>query len=401
MPFPSLRPDTRGRRAAALASIIVGGALIMPADAAPDVEPVTPKQLAVPSDAAAQGYPDLPGANDLPSPGSISAAEGTVTNSQGVVASRSKMYITVGPDAPIWGALFFGEFNTPLDDPTGYLPSCLPGGHGAPCVPDPFYQPACATDDPATQSEAAYWRSPLLPLSPLEGGGADVGLVAEVPVNLVAFGSIPATATLTMRAPRVNGEVQPLMANIWDRNQGSAGCGPLPPGAPAVSALIDGQVEIRLSGLTVDGTPVDLGQRCRTVRPADLWLWGETTRGGYFPGSGGNIGAYDGLHPGSQLPLNHRLYFGRYDGKTIPPSDGVDVPRFVGCGTGGENLSPLVTAMASGPDNPVRVVQSPIIPIGRIPLEDFTQCDPFRPEVCPLPGPEAPEMPPLPWEKGS
>lgn len=381
------RLAVRGRRIIAATITLIVGAAVLPSNAAPDSDSrLAGEQRGVHLTAR------LPGASDLPAPGTISLAEGTVTGSQGTVVRGSRMYITVGPENPIWGALYFAEFNWPVEDPTQFVALC---SQGRPCVPDPFYQPECATDEPATRKMSYYFRNPLYPLSPLGGGGADVGLLAETRVNLLAFGSIPATATLTMRTPSSGGSVRPLMAHIWQRGTGyPIGCGPLQVAAPPISALVEGKVEIRLSDLTVDGVSVDLGPNCRTETPVDLYLWGETDRRGYYPNSGGDLGAYDGLHPGSVIPLDDPFYFGHFEGRDLPASSGVHVPPFTGCGIGSDDLSPVISAMASGPNNPVRAVQGQTASFDSIPLEDLTQCSPFG--GCPLPAPAVPPMPPLP-----
>lgn len=332
----------------------------------------------------------LPGFDDLPAWHSISATEGTVTNSQRAVARRSKMSIS---SRPIWAALYLFAFNEPVENPTRYKPACTRTSH---CTPDPFYQPSCATDDLATQWMTGYSRHPLYPLKPLKGGGAKVGILTETEINLIAFGTIPATATLTMSVQRVSGKVKPLMSHMWDRK--GRGCVPLPSDIPKISALVEGKIVIQLSDLEVDGVPVDLGPKCRTKRPADVYLWADVASGNYFPSSGGPLGAFDGLHPGSRGPLNDPYYF-EDNGRTLPPSSGVDIPPFVNCGTGGDDLSPVVSAMASGPNNPVRAMQGSMIFLNRIPLEDLTMCATVD-KRCPLPPPDAPPMPPLPEGQG-
>lgn len=366
-------PSRRAFVSAACLAVVTSLLLATPSSSAPD-EPAV---------AAAPGDEDLP---QTP----IAQARGVVTNSQGGVVRRSKMYITTRSEKPIWGVLYQGIYNWPVENPTSFLPLCI---RGRPCVPDPFYQPPCATDDPATQRQAQYIRYRLYPVSPRGGGrGADVGLITEMQVNLIAFGSLPATATLTLRVPRVDGKVQPLRVHTWQTRV--LGCDPSYV-APAVSALAEGQVDITLADLKVDGVPVDLGPSCRTVRAADLQLWGETELGGYFPGSGGPLGAYDGLHPGSLGPLKSPFYF-EDNGRVIPPSTGITIPPFTGCGTDGEDLSALVTAMASGPNNPVRARQGPLISHidGIVDLNNLARCD--HNGVCPLPAPEIPDRPPLP-----
>ncbi|HEY9393439.1 MAG TPA: hypothetical protein VIP58_04855 [Nocardioides sp.] len=404
MPIPRPRAGARTGRVAVGVLLLAATFLALPTGPAtgdPEVDPPsasqssvkapTPDLQALIADDPAEG---LPGFDDLPPSRSISQTEGIVTNSQHAVARRSKMSIT---SQQIWGGLYFGELNDPIENPTKYTTNCTTRVR---CVPDPFYQPSCATDDPATQWMTNYFRTPLYPFKPLEGGGAEVGILTEDKINLIAFGTIPATATLTIAVPRVSGKVQPLMTHAWARKV--RGCVPPPSELPKTSTLVEGKVTLQLSDLEVDGVPVELGPNCRTNQPADLRLWGEgdAASGGYSPGSGGKLGAFDGLHPGSRGPLNDPYYF-QDNGRTIPASTGIDIPPFSNCGTSGDDLSPLVSAMASGPNNPVRAVQGGLIAWGRIPLEEPSKCGgtPTRP-VCPLPGPEVPPMPPLPDGEG-
>ena len=373
------------RRFAAVVGLLVAVAMVIPGQAAPD-------------SAAA----NLPGAEDLPPALDRAQDGGTITTSQGAGVSASKMYLELGPDDPIWAVIYLFEHNWPYDNPTLTRPTCkVPGStEGDPipdsCVPDPFFQPECATDDPDTQAKSFYFRSAVRPFAPLAGGGADVGVLADFPVNLVAFGSIPATATVAMRVPRENGEAGDLRAHVWERTSApfKDGCAPLPEGTPPLTALVEGQVEIFLSDLMIDGASVDLGPACRTETPVDLYLWGDQRFGLYFPQSGGPLAAEDGVHPGSRGPLDNPQYL-EDNGRVIPASSGVDIPPFTGCGANGEDLSGIVTAMASGPDNPVRATQGRVNYFTGLdfPLDDFTRCD-YNGD-CPLPGPEAPPRPDL------
>lgn len=352
--------------------------------------------LSTPS-SSAPGDP-IPGEGDLPQTRYNGAGEGVVTTSQSAAMRRSKMVITMSGDSPIFGLLYNGLYNWPADDPTTYLALC---SRGRPCVADPFFQPTCATEDLTTQKRGSYFRSLIYPVGRLDGG-VDVGLVGRVRVRMVAFGAIPATATLTLRSTRKAGKVTPLLVQLWASSTAEQlGCDPSFD-APKLTALVEGQIDIALSDLEVDGIPVNLGSHCRTVRPTDLRLWGDTSLGSYSPNTGGPLGAFDGLHPGSLGPLDSPFYV-ESQGRTIPASTGVTVPPFTGCGTGGDDLSPLVSAMASGPNNPVRAVQSPVVshevipgePFPREVLRDISACSPFGGQ-CPLPGPDAPERPPLP-----
>ncbi len=337
----------------------------------------------------------FPGEDQVPPPGSISLTQGTVTSSQGAVVNRSKMYITTAANNPIWGAMYFGLLNFPVESPDSYALACADVG-GPPCVPNPFEQPECATDDPATQTGMSYQPHRMYTMGPLPGGGADVGLVNRMKVNLVAFGSIPAVATLTMRTPVVDGEVTPLSVHIWQSTPGGRASSCDPSFEPAPSALVEGQVDIYLSDLSIDGVPVELGPNCRTERPSDLFLWGDFASGAYTAGGGGPLGSYEGLHPGSIVPLTSPVYQGAFDGRQIPASAGIDVAPFVDCGSESDDLSAVLTAMASGPNNPVAVTQGALVSSdGTVPFGDLAKCDPISGN-CPLPGPAAPAMPPLP-----
>lgn len=371
----SRRPNAPRRRVTAVACLVVAVSLLL---------------LSTPSSSAPG---DPPGEEDLPDYTQIALSRGTVASTQGAVVRRSKMYITVRPDDPIWGVFYNNMFNTPAEAPTHFQ-----GGlctRGRPCIANPFEQPPCATSDIGTQWRGGYYRYLLYPVKPLSSGGVDVGGLAEVPVNLVAFGSIPAQATIVLRSPRVDGKVSPLRIHLWSISA-NLGC-ELPPVDKQVHTLVEGKVEIRIKNLKVDGTPVDIGNNCRSVRPADLALWGESGEGGYFPLTGGNLGAFDGLHGGSLGPLRSP-YYQSDEGRVLKPSTGMTVPAFSGCRAGGEDLSPLVTAMASGPNNPVRVKQGTVIvPMSGIDLNNLGTCN--EQGQCPLPAPDTPERPPLPGDE--
>jgi len=340
--------------------------------------------LSTPS-SSAPGDP-APGLDDLPAVKELTTSQAVAALSQGTVVRRSKTYITMGTDIPMWAAVYVFMYNTPTDNPTSTVSQCARGRR---CVPNPFFQPACATDDINTQRKGQYFRSYIFPMSKLPGGGVDVGLVARTDVRLVAFGSMPATATLTLRVPQAGARVKPLVAHTW---QSSGGCDPAQVGASADS-LVEGQVEIRLSDLKVDGVPVPLGPSCRTERPADLALWGDPASGGYFPGSGGRLLAYDGAHVGSLGRLDDPFYV-ELQGRVIPPSTGVTIPPFTGCGVG-DDLDPLITAMASGPNNPLRVMQGQArFWDSGFDLNDLEACDASG--RCPLPVPPLGDRPPLP-----
>lgn len=341
---------------------------------------------------------------DLP-PQERYVTKGAVTSTQGAVVRRSKMYITIRPDNPIWGLLYYGEWNAcgsgrraticPIGKPVESYGSSIRIGW-------PFALPGTCTAGANPNANTQYVRSKLVVVSvrkrPTPSGteypADQIGQFPAVRVNMVAFGSIPVTATLRMSMRKRDGVTFPWTVHVWNPT-GLVGCAQTP--STYYRALIEGQVDIRLSDLRVDGNPVDLGSSCRTSRPVDLALWGEP---GYIALSGGLLSQRSGLETGSGtvVPLrtpgypetNSSIYF-EDEGRMLPDSTGVTIPPFTGCGTT-EDLDPLVTAMASGPDNPVTVAQGYPLSDG-FDLADLGRCSASG--RCPLPAPEVPERPAL------
>lgn len=327
---------------------------------------------------------------------------GAVTSTQIIATQRAKMNITIGPGNPIWGLLHYAMFDgcrsgkTIVRCPVGQTPDAY---GGLLRVAWPFEQlpDSCVPIRPP-EERVQYVRSQLAILSPEphktpEGsttypvGG--IGEFPEVQVNLLAFGSIPATVTLRMSMTRQGAKIPPWTVHVWN---------PTGYRAPAGKActtfyrtLLEGQVDIRLEDLKVDGRPVDLGPNCRTSRPVDLALWGEQ---GYQALGGGYLSQRDGHEKGGgtvvplHAPLDPDEYVSPYhddEGRNLPDSTGVDIPPFTGCGAT-EDLDPLVTAMASGPNNPLRVHQG--APLFTYDPADLRMCLAGR---CPLPAPETPD----------
>ncbi|GJF34018.1 hypothetical protein KNE206_67180 [Kitasatospora sp. NE20-6] len=107
-----------------------------------------------------------------------------------------------------------------------------------------------------------------------------------------------------------------------------------------IEFTIGGYQSLRLYDVRVNGTPLDVGPNCRTVRPVDLKLRG--TQDSHLGDRGDGRPDYS-LQTGGPLS-----------------QDGLTVPPFTGCGTGGEDLSPLFTAAVSGTGNSLNLVQGPI-----------------------------------------
>jgi hypothetical protein len=110
------------------------------------------------------------------------------------------------------------------------------------------------------------------------------------------------------------------------------------------------KISVRISGVKVNGVPLDVGTHCRTASPVQLNLVGRGKN--TFPPKGYTVPTGG--------PLAGRL----------------TIPRFTGCGVS-ENLDPLLTGSISGFGNFVKVTQ------GRL-------CGPSQPAnwTCPPPVPK-------------
>ncbi|WGL53036.1 hypothetical protein P5P86_04235 [Nocardioides sp. BP30] len=360
----------------------LGLAMAAPSSAVPGVTRTSDAAALATVTAAATRH-DLDPGGGFPAAPPGTTAGGIAGAAQGVVAQRAKQYIATSPSAPIYFLAYIALGNTPAAKPTSY---------SLVYVPDPFNQPACAasSSDPAAKLQSLYYRTDLYAAWPPKGGAVP-GAFPPIQVKTVAFGSIPVTATLQLHQTVVDGKLEPLLDQTWaPRNPGDGGGAPCDKSFSApVNSLVTGRVDISLTNLKVDGVPVEVGSSCRTVRPVDISLWGFD---GYYPGQGGRLGQYDGAHAGSLGKLDSP-YYGEQNGTSIPASTGIDVPPFTGCRDGGDDVSPLITAMASGPDNPVAAEQSPIN-AGNVNLDDLTACATDGSGNCPVPAKNPPAVPP-------
>ena len=101
-----------------------------------------------------------------------------------------------------------------------------------------------------------------------------------------------------------------------------------------------GQVDVRISEVTVDGIAVDVGAACRSVVPAQLSAVGE----GYIAQDYGALPLDEPAPPGKFNPSRGGLLTGS-----------ISIPAFTGCSAGGDDLGPLLTAMVSGEKFPVKI----------------------------------------------
>ncbi|MFD0905930.1 DUF6801 domain-containing protein [Actinomadura sediminis] len=148
--------------------------------------------------------------------------------------------------------------------------------------------------------------------------------------TFLTFGLMPTTATMELtQAPLKPGE--PVYGSVEAITD-------LQTGVQTVNAHM--KMSIRIYDVTVKGTPLDVGDRCRTEVPADLRLTGKMT----------NI-----------------LEGGVLDGTFA-------IPPFAGCGAA-EDLDPLFSGTVSGPENLLRVtLGATCIPFAEI------SCPPVLPE---------------------
>lgn len=183
-------------------------------------------------------------------------------------------------------------------------------------------------------------------------GRLTYGKFPPVRVSMLAFGSIPVTATAHLTQTTHNGLYDPLRLrltlDITEVPPGKSvpGFGPAPKYRQgttffAYRAVSTGTVNIRLSNVVIDQIPLPVGASCRTSQPAALRLGAPA---GYYPQ---NVPPQKLKgKPGEFQPLAGGGPAGYLQGS-------VDVPSFTGCHDGADNLDRLVTGMISGKGNPV------------------------------------------------
>jgi hypothetical protein len=127
---------------------------------------------------------------------------------------------------------------------------------------------------------------------------------------VLGFGAVPITADLHLTQLVRAGRVLPI--NVYSKNQVNFPFKEFP-------THVRGRVEVRIANVRVDRVPLDVGPDCHSAVPMTLSL--------------------RGTHPTYNLFTGGPLY-GR-----------VTIPQFTGCGSGGDDLDPLLNGMISGPGN--------------------------------------------------
>ncbi|NUS12920.1 MAG: hypothetical protein HOY69_16225, partial [Streptomyces sp.] len=146
------------------------------------------------------------------------------------------------------------------------------------------------------------------------------------PSAFLTFGFMPTTAVMTLS------RVGPMTLVII----GSSGSDYV------TTTTIYGKLDLRLSHIEVNGTPLDVGPGCHTVKPLDIRLTGIDLSN---TAAGGGV-----LKPTDYNELAGGPLF--QDHLTIPP--------FTGCTAHGDDVDALLTASISGPDNSLNLIQGPL-----------------------------------------
>lgn len=235
---------------------------------------------------------------------------------------------------------------------------------------------------PGCVASAVPQTSDIYVISP-SPGGHPVGLLRPSTVNTVAFGSIPVTATLQL-SQIIDGELKPFHADTWPIVGTSPACDPdFGAQSPLNASTIEGQLSLTITDLQIDGQRIDVGARCRTVKPLEINMWGGDD---WKPGLGGHVyqRADDSRVPVPGGYLKH------------PGSTDLTIPAFTGCvSADGEDISRLLTATISGPGNEIAATQAePDLSGDR---NDPAACyvdSSSGEEICP--GNLHPEPPPIP-----
>lgn len=240
----------------------------------------------------------------------------------------------------------------------------------------PIADPTCTAHPIPGASSFQDWRAHLVFM--------DVEASAETPaqgrygqtqpftVNAVAFGSIPVQATVVLEQPRradgvVNTALGRFWSGRWSRQCSShspfqtrptdTGLDDIPGGGalsqfivpPGDEPMVRAEVRLRVDALRIDGVELDLAGVCRsdfaemTLSNDPYYTWDPDLS------PEDHAQAIEGRPQQLTTPFYNPSYGGRLFGS-------IEVGPFSGCQTqAGDDLSPLLGATVSGPDNPVEV----------------------------------------------
>lgn len=223
-----------------------------------------------------------------------------------------------------------------------------------------------------------------------------VGRFPDVRVATLGFGAIPITATLKTSQVVRDGKLVPIRADTVGgpasirksdpQNSTTYGCDPDWEKAMPPATISTGEVRAVFSDVRVDGQVVDVGSDCHTATPLQLRLIGE-------PQSLG--GSYRSVVEGGTLTMSRdtRTTGDKVKLPLYPRSRNLTIPSFTGCrDSSGEDVSPLVSSLVSGPGATLAVQQGSI-KFSFTDLDNPSLCSIFD-GTCPDPQPNVP--PPVP-----
>lgn len=181
-----------------------------------------------------------------------------------------------------------------------------------------------------------------------KGAPDPYGHVGPFAVRTVAFGGIPVEAEVALRQQR-DAENLPIGLEFtqtlkrYCRGLGP-NAGPTEEEALSTNTTVNGQLEVAITSLKVDGVDLRLTDACRTGSPSTI-----------------NLSSPDHLNLDPTLePEDHPAPENIYTTKFFNAIAGglltgtIDIPAFAGCVTEtGEDVSRLLTTTVSGKDNPV------------------------------------------------
>ncbi len=335
---------SRTRRMATLAALIVGLAML----------------CGPTSSNAQQSDPQFP---NLPDRGRDQMVASYTTNLSYIEAS--KQWIKM-PKLKVVSHVFIGLPGNPNCTARFGVgsPRCLHDGDGTKlAIRAKAYPTNFVGDDPAAGAgEQRRW-------------GAEFTDFPSQRIRTLGFGAIPLEATVHLSLSTDSG--LPVGIQIDADNFTFTPIDGVPRSPINTNSVGQGYLEVRLSDVTADGSPVNVGTACRSAEPARLDLAGVGYRS---PATGG----------GGAVPT------GRYNPRQGGLLQGtVTVERFSGCGAGGENLDPLINAMAAGA-MPVSVTQAEVRPqcFNDNPARAIVEADCNEPDPDPA-FPDGEALPPL------
>jgi hypothetical protein len=155
---------------------------------------------------------------------------------------------------------------------------------------------------------------------------------------VLGFGAIPITADLHLTQLVKAGRIVPI--NVFSKNQADFPFKKYP-------THVRGKVEVRIADVKVDRVALNVGPNCHSAVPMRLRLTGTDPSYNLFAGG----------------PLYGTL----------------TIPQFTGCGTGGDDLDPLLNGMISGPGNAIVLRQGVLAVWNPNQPHDCGGCHPPKP----------------------